>query len=158
MSLIAQIETVTGLEASVERTLDLVGVFVFAVSGSLLAVRKDRLVATCRARRWPFFDDPANLDPRFARSRWRKLMSALAAEGLTAERLAALSVRAQRAEDALASRAAGSGGEFLARPRRHRGGVRHRRRRGDHRPPRRRDAKPASAHGPESRGTKCLVR
>ncbi len=41
MSLIAQIETVTGLEASVERTLDLVGVFVFAVSGSLLAVRKE---------------------------------------------------------------------------------------------------------------------
>ena len=40
MSLIAQIETVTGLEASVERTLDLVGVFVFAVSGALLAVRK----------------------------------------------------------------------------------------------------------------------
>jgi len=40
MSLIAQLETVTGLEASVERTLDLVGVFVFAVSGSLLAVRK----------------------------------------------------------------------------------------------------------------------
>jgi len=40
MSLIAQLESVTGLEASVERTLDLVGVFVFAVSGSLLAVRK----------------------------------------------------------------------------------------------------------------------
>ncbi|MFL5172371.1 MAG: tRNA lysidine(34) synthetase TilS [Microvirga sp.] len=72
----------------------------------LLAVRKDRLVATCRSRRWPVFDDPANIDPRFARSRWRKLMPALAAEGLTAERLAALSVRAQRAEDALAARAA----------------------------------------------------
>ena len=40
MSVIAQIPTVTGLEASVERTLDLVGVFVFAISGSLLAVRK----------------------------------------------------------------------------------------------------------------------
>lgn len=40
MSLIAQIETITGLEAAVERTLDLVGVFVFAISGALLAVRK----------------------------------------------------------------------------------------------------------------------
>jgi uncharacterized membrane protein YeiH len=40
MSLIAQIETATGLEASVERVLDLVGVFVFAISGALLAVRK----------------------------------------------------------------------------------------------------------------------
>jgi uncharacterized membrane protein YeiH len=40
VSLIAQIETVTGLDAGVERTLDLVGVFVFAVSGALLAVRK----------------------------------------------------------------------------------------------------------------------
>src|SRR4029079_19696233 len=40
MSLIAQLETVTGVEGGVERALDLVGVFVFAVSGSLLAVRK----------------------------------------------------------------------------------------------------------------------
>jgi tRNA(Ile)-lysidine synthase len=72
----------------------------------LLAVRKERLVATCRARRWPFVEDPANTDPRFARSRWRKLMPVLVEEGLTPERLAALAVRAQRAEDALAMRAA----------------------------------------------------
>ncbi|NND75779.1 MAG: trimeric intracellular cation channel family protein [Ilumatobacter sp.] len=36
----AQAESATGLEPTLERTLDLVGVFVFAVSGALLAVRK----------------------------------------------------------------------------------------------------------------------
>lgn len=33
-------ETTTGLDADLERTLDLIGVFVFALSGGLLAVRK----------------------------------------------------------------------------------------------------------------------
>ena len=40
MSLLAQATTSTGLEPALERTLDLVGVFVFAVSGALLGVRK----------------------------------------------------------------------------------------------------------------------
>jgi tRNA(Ile)-lysidine synthase len=70
-----------------------------------LSVPKARLVATCRARGWPFVEDPSNADPRFARARWHKLMPALAEEGLTAERLAALSLRAQRAEEALDARA-----------------------------------------------------
>lgn len=39
-STVAPIETATGLEPALERSLDLVGVFVFAVSGALLAVRK----------------------------------------------------------------------------------------------------------------------
>jgi tRNA(Ile)-lysidine synthase len=81
-----------------------------ALSGVVLArpflsLPKARLVATCRARGWPFLEDPSNADPRFARARWRKLMPALAEEGLTAERLAALSLRAQRAEEALDARA-----------------------------------------------------
>lgn len=38
--LIAQADFATGLEPRLERTLDLVGVFVFAISGGLLAVRK----------------------------------------------------------------------------------------------------------------------
>lgn len=38
--LLAQVDTATGLDATLERTLDLVGVFFFAVSGGLLAVRK----------------------------------------------------------------------------------------------------------------------
>lgn len=37
---LAQIDSATGLDATLERTLDLVGVFFFAVSGGLLAVRK----------------------------------------------------------------------------------------------------------------------
>lgn len=40
MSLLAQIDSATGLDAALERTLDLVGVFFFAISGGLLAVRK----------------------------------------------------------------------------------------------------------------------
>lgn len=39
-ALLAQIDSATGLDATLERTLDLVGVFFFAVSGGLLAVRK----------------------------------------------------------------------------------------------------------------------
>lgn len=39
-ALLAQVDTATGLDATVERALDLVGVFFFAVSGGLLAVRK----------------------------------------------------------------------------------------------------------------------
>lgn len=37
---LAQIDSATGLDATLERTLDLIGVFFFAVSGGLLAVRK----------------------------------------------------------------------------------------------------------------------
>ena len=38
--LLAQFDSATGLDATLERTLDLVGVFFFAVSGGLVAVRK----------------------------------------------------------------------------------------------------------------------
>lgn len=40
MSFVAQAATVSGLEPTLERTLDLIGVFAFAISGGLLAVRK----------------------------------------------------------------------------------------------------------------------
>jgi uncharacterized membrane protein YeiH len=40
MNLTAQVATFSGLEPTLERTLDLVGVFTFAISGGLLAVRK----------------------------------------------------------------------------------------------------------------------
>ncbi len=40
MSLVAQASTISGLEPTLEKTLDLIGVFVFAISGGLLAVRK----------------------------------------------------------------------------------------------------------------------
>lgn len=40
MSLITQAGSVSGLEPTLERSLDLIGVFVFAISGGLLAIRK----------------------------------------------------------------------------------------------------------------------
>ncbi|MFI5013037.1 MAG: tRNA lysidine(34) synthetase TilS [Hyphomicrobiales bacterium] len=70
-----------------------------------LAVAKARLLSTCRANHWPFSEDPANADPRFARARWRKLAPALAKEGLTAARLAKLALRAASAEEALEAKA-----------------------------------------------------
>lgn len=62
---------------------------------------KALLVSLCVAAGWPFVDDPSNGDPRFARARLRRLMPALAAEGITAERLAGLAQRAARADEAL---------------------------------------------------------
>jgi tRNA(Ile)-lysidine synthase len=67
----------------------------------LLDVTKARLVATLKAARIPYAEDPSNRDPRFARPRLRELMPALAAEGLTAERLARLARRVGRIEAAL---------------------------------------------------------
>jgi tRNA(Ile)-lysidine synthase len=81
------------------------------LDGAILArpfldLPKSRLVATCRAEGWPFLYDPSNADPRFARTRLRRLLPALAAEGLTAERLARLAERMGRADAALEARAA----------------------------------------------------
>ena len=67
----------------------------------LLDVPKSRLIATLKAAKIRYADDPSNRDPRFARPRLRKLMPLLAAEGLTAARLAKLADRASRAETAL---------------------------------------------------------
>jgi tRNA(Ile)-lysidine synthase len=86
----------------------------------LLDIPKARLVATLRAAKIPFTDDPSNRDPRFARARLRSLMPALAQEGLDARRLALLARRlkradlaietaADRAEENLAVRPSGSG-------------------------------------------------
>jgi tRNA(Ile)-lysidine synthase len=68
------------------------------LSRPLLCVAKSRLVATLAAAKVPFSEDPSNLDPRFARLRLRQLMPALAAEGLSAERLARLAERVTRSE------------------------------------------------------------
>jgi tRNA(Ile)-lysidine synthase len=70
-----------------------------------LGIAKARLVATCEANGWPFLSDPSNADPRFARVRFRKLATALAAEGLTAARLAKLAERAAATEEALVTKA-----------------------------------------------------
>lgn len=81
----------------------------------LLDVPKARLVATLRAAKIPFAEDPSNRDPRFARVRLRGLMGPLAREGLDSRRLALLAGRLKRADlslEAAVDRAAAE----LARP------------------------------------------
>ena len=68
----------------------------------LLAVAKARLIGTLDSAGVAYAVDPSNTDPRFARPRLRALLPALAAEGLTAERLARLAARAERVEATLA--------------------------------------------------------
>jgi tRNA(Ile)-lysidine synthase len=67
----------------------------------LLGIPKSRLIATLKAAKVAYAEDPSNRDPRFTRPRLRQLMPQLAAEGLTAGRLAKLASRAVRAEAAL---------------------------------------------------------
>ncbi len=67
----------------------------------LLAVAKSRLVATLRAAKVSFADDPSNRDPRFTRARLRGLMPDLAREGLDGRRLAQLAARLKRADQAI---------------------------------------------------------
>jgi tRNA(Ile)-lysidine synthase len=67
----------------------------------LLEFPKARLVATLRAAKIPFVEDPSNLDPRFARTRLRQYLPTLAAEGLDARRLATLARRASRINKAI---------------------------------------------------------
>jgi tRNA(Ile)-lysidine synthase len=68
-----------------------------------LHLPKAALVDACRDQGWSFCEDPSNADPRFARSRWRKILPLLAAEGLDASCLARVAERAQRADEALAA-------------------------------------------------------
>lgn len=67
----------------------------------LLLVPKTRLIATLKAAKVPYADDPTNRDPRFARPRLRTLLPVLAGEGLTMERLGRLARRAGRLEAAM---------------------------------------------------------
>ena len=89
---------VGGLRA-MAASVDLDGV---ALLRPLLGVAKRDLVAACEARGLVYVRDPANEDPRYARTRMRKLAAGLAAEGLDAAALARLARRASQIEDALA--------------------------------------------------------
>jgi len=80
----------------------------------LLEVPKQRLIATLKAAKVRYADDPSNRDPRFTRSRLRELMPILAREGLTASRLATLAKRVQRVEDALFEVLAWTNGRIVA--------------------------------------------
>ena len=76
----------------------------------LLAVSMARLRATGAARGLPFIDDPSNRDPAYGRARMRRLAPMLAADGVTAERLARTAAALGRARSILEAAAA----EFLA--------------------------------------------
>ena len=72
----------------------------------LLDVRKADLVVLCRTNGWLYIEDPTNLDPTYARARWRALAPLLDSEGMTSERLAVFAERMVRIEVALARFAA----------------------------------------------------
>jgi tRNA(Ile)-lysidine synthase len=67
----------------------------------LLAIEKSALIALCEARGVAFVDDPSNADPHYARTRLRRLLPQLAAEGLDAAALRRLARRAGEVETAL---------------------------------------------------------
>jgi tRNA(Ile)-lysidine synthase len=67
----------------------------------LLRTPKSRLIATLKAAKLPYADDPSNRDAGFTRVRMRELMPALAREGLTPARLARLAHRVDRMETAV---------------------------------------------------------
>ncbi len=67
----------------------------------LLGVPKAELIAYCEQNGVPFVSDPGNLDIRYGRTRMRQLMSDLADDGLTRQRLCKLAERASRANAAL---------------------------------------------------------
>ncbi|MBI2236345.1 MAG: tRNA lysidine(34) synthetase TilS [Magnetospirillum sp.] len=67
----------------------------------LLPLPRGRLETTLTARGQPWVEDPSNRNGAFARVRLRRLAGALAAEGMTAARLAATARRMGRARAAL---------------------------------------------------------
>jgi tRNA(Ile)-lysidine synthase len=67
----------------------------------LLGVPRARLAALLRAAGQPWIEDPSNRNPAYGRVRMRRLAPALAAEGLTAPRLAATATQLGLARAAL---------------------------------------------------------
>lgn len=67
----------------------------------LLAFSHVRLIATLRARKQQWIEDPSNTNERFARVQIRKLMPALAEAGLSADRIAAATAHLRRAREAI---------------------------------------------------------
>jgi tRNA(Ile)-lysidine synthase len=79
----------------------------------LLTVSRDSLRATLAARGQEWIEDPSNRNPDFARVRLRRLSSALAAEGMTPERLAATATRMARARSALEAAVAEAAARYV---------------------------------------------
>ncbi len=66
-----------------------------------LGLHKSQLLASLRARGLTWCEDPSNHDDKYKRSRLRRIMGLLAAEGLTPERLAQTADRVRSASEAL---------------------------------------------------------
>jgi tRNA(Ile)-lysidine synthase len=66
-----------------------------------LDIPKARLVATLKAAKISYAEDPSNIDPKYTRARLRPLMASLVGEGLDARRLVVLAARLRRADAAL---------------------------------------------------------
>jgi tRNA(Ile)-lysidine synthase len=73
----------------------------------LLTVPKARLRAVLEKRKLSWIEDPSNLDPNYARIRFRRALPMLAEEGLDVARLAATATRMARARTALENLTAG---------------------------------------------------
>ena len=84
-------------------------------SRPLLHCSKTQLIAFCEFKEHPYFNDPSNRNPAYARTRMRTLGGALAGHGLNREALLRLGRRAARAEAALAERAQAVGADLPAR-------------------------------------------
>ena len=78
----------------------------FRLVRPLLDLTKADLVAFCGSVGQPFFTDPSNRDPRFARTDLKRVLALLEAEGLGGAELLRLGRRAARAEEALRACAA----------------------------------------------------
>lgn len=89
----------------------------------LLHISKARLIATLRALKLAYSEDPSNSDPRFTRARLRALMPALAREGLDARGLARLALRMRRAEAAIEFAVTGASTALAPAPWRIRGPI-----------------------------------
>ena len=72
-----------------------------SVARPLLAVPRSALQAYLKARKQDWLEDPMNSESRFARSRIRALLPALAEAGLTARRIADAAAHLARAREAL---------------------------------------------------------
>jgi tRNA(Ile)-lysidine synthase len=81
-----------------------------------LDVPKARLVTTLRKAGIAYSDDSSNRDPRFTRVRIREAMPVLSGEGLTADRLATLAMRARRVESALEATVSAAQAEIAPGP------------------------------------------
>ena len=65
----------------------------------LLTIPPERLALTLKKFQQPFLHDPSNQNTRFERIRWRQLLTALGAEGLTPDKVKKTLIQLQAVED-----------------------------------------------------------